>query len=271
MNSQSSLLLPPRELSGLIFAGIIRDTRNAKLSDMDRLNFFPASPLVCLTYVVEGELRMIPGNADLEALRLAPAMAAAIMVPPQETPTVSWSPAAVYAVSVGVYPDAWAQIADQARIKLALETAFSRNGEAKACWSGFCSAIQSHLHAQAANHFAEPTAIASMAQWARVLVTRAALTGRGFGVRAVERRLKRWSGHSRRQLDFYAALENLHRLSIVASASPLADLAVDAGFADQSHMGRATRRGTGFSPARLNELIATREAFWCYRLLGERF
>ena len=46
---------------------------------------------------------------------------------------------------------------------------------------------------------------------------------------------------------------------------------VEGGFADQSHMGRAVRRATGFSPARLNRMIESEESFWCYRLLGQRF
>jgi AraC-like DNA-binding protein len=55
---------------------------------------------------------------------------------------------------------------------------------------------------------------------------------------------------------------------VTASA---AGLTTEAAFSDQSHMGRAVRRATGFSPAHLNRVIATEEAFWCYRLLGERF
>ena len=72
-------------------------------------------------------------------------------------------------------------------------------------------------------------------------------------------------------LGFYAAFENLHRLSVERPDEPLAMLAGDAGYSDQSHMGRAVRRATGFSPARLNRMIESEESFWCYRLLGQRF
>jgi AraC-like DNA-binding protein len=51
----------------------------------------------------------------------------------------------------------------------------------------------------------------------------------------------------------------------------LAQLAADAGFADQSHMTRHVRRETGFTPEQLRELIETDETFWCYRLVAERF
>jgi AraC-like DNA-binding protein len=90
-------------------------------------------------------------------------------------------------------------------------------------------------------------------------------------MRAAERRLRRWTGQNQQALSFYARFEELHRLSLQNGDAPLAGLAQDAGFSDQSHMGRTVRRATGYSPARLNELIATEESFWCYRLLGERY
>lgn len=90
-------------------------------------------------------------------------------------------------------------------------------------------------------------------------------------MRAIERRLKRWSSQSRQSLKFYSDIENLHMLSVNNADAKLAGLASDAGYSDQSHMGRAVQRATGFSPAHLNQLIKTQEAFWCYRLLGERF
>ena len=49
----------------------------------------------------------------------------------------------------------------------------------------------------------------------------------------------------------------------------LAALAAEAGFADQSHLGREVRRVTGLPPRRLGELMKTEEAFWFYRLLSE--
>jgi hypothetical protein len=38
---------------------------------------------------------------------------------------------------------------------------------------------------------------------------------------------------------------------------------------DQSHMGREIRRLTGLSPGKLNQLMATHETFWFYRLLDK--
>ena len=103
------------------------------------------------------------------------------------------------------------------------------------------------------------------------LVARAAQAGPGRGIRSVERRLKRWSGQTRRSLNFYAAIDDLHRIVTQANDKPLSAIALEAGYADQSHMGRAVRRATGFSPVQLNRFIESEESFWFYRLAGERF
>ena len=44
------------------------------------------------------------------------------------------------------------------------------------------------------------------------------------------------------------------------------DVAADAGYADQSHLCRETRRVTGFPPDELRQRIADDESFWIYRL-----
>jgi AraC-like DNA-binding protein len=113
--------------------------------------------------------------------------------------------------------------------------------------------------------------VTGVADWTRSVVARVAVSGPGRSVRSIERRLRRASGKSRRTLDFFGTFDRLHAISRAAPDRPLAEIALDAGYSDQSHMGRAVRRATGFSPARLNRAIETEEAFWCYRLLGERF
>ena len=110
-----------------------------------------------------------------------------------------------------------------------------------------------------------------LTNWSKSLLARVALAQSGKSLRAGERALKRWSGQNQQSLAFYSRLEDLHRLSLQDRGAPMAGIAQDAGFSDQSHMGRTVRRATGFSPAELNKQIASKEAFWCYRLLGERF
>ena len=213
---------------------------------------------------------MLPASAPLAQLRSAPAMPTPAALPPQQVPIVSWSPGAVLAVSIGIYPDAWVKLDDQPRVLGLLENAFCGGTEVSAGWEQFCAALEPIWRA-AAEGGAKWSSTERISHWALSVLTRAALSGAGRSVRSIERRTRRLSGQTRRSLDFFASFENLHRLAVRAPQGSLADLALQAGYADQSHMGRAVRRGTGFSPARLNLLIATSEAFWCYRLLGERF
>lgn len=272
MSPTSSLLLPPPELSGCLFAAIVRDTRGVALSDADRLNHFPASPLFSVSGVIEGEVRLVPAGSGIEAARAAAPLPRVSVMPPQDAPTVSWSPGPVLAVTVGFYPDAWARLAEKYDIPALLERAFANGKDISAGWARFCSEL-SPVWKEARDAAALPgwTGVPLLADWSRALVARAALAGPGRSLRTLERRLRRWSGQTRQSLAFYAAFDDLHRLSAEAKDTPLAQLALDAGYSDQSHMGRAVRRATGYSPARLNHLIETEEAFWCYRLLGERF
>lgn len=271
MIAKSTLLLPPSELSTCLFAAILRDTRGVELSDEDRFNFFPASPLVSVTHVIEGELHMMPFNQNLEAVRSAPPTPRTFIEHPEELPTVSWSPGPVLAVSVGIYPDAWAQLGSGRDVIRMLEEAFSQDAPVRDCWEHFCKRVSPVWRTRIGGGLLGGTGIARISAWSRALLTRAALSGPGRSARSMERRIKRWSGQTRRSLDFYSSFENLHRTWAQSRDKSLAGLAMEAGFADQSHMGRAVRRGTGFSPARLNQLIASKEAFWCYRLLGERY
>ncbi|MEP4194764.1 MAG: helix-turn-helix domain-containing protein [Aliishimia sp.] len=278
MAPKSLLLLPPIHLSGCMFAAIIRDTRGVTLSDEDRINYFPASPLVAVTHVIEGELRMVPSDGAQVSTHHAEPIPQQSVSLSQDTPLTSWSPGPVAAVTIGFFPDAWtkltAELAEQS-ILAALAKAFGSAPQIEnfeTCWETFCAAISADWdRARATGGLADWSGSTRLTDWSRSLMTRAALAGSGRSIRAVERRLKRWSRQSGRSLKFYADVDNLHRLSVRARDEPLAAIATDAGYADQSHMGRAVRRVTGFSPAHLNRLIDTKEAFWCYRLLGERF
>lgn len=109
-----------------------------------------------------------------------------------------------------------------------------------------------------------------LGDWIRSLATRAAHSAAGKSTRQFQRHIKHWTGQSHRQLQLFARVEEAfvrriehHRVS----ALDLAALACEAGFSDQSHMGREIRRITGLSPAHFDELMAHDEAFWFYRLV----
>ena len=270
----SKLFMPPPALAGCILAGVFRDTRGANLPDADRTNNFPATPLVTVTLVQQGTIHLIPPGKEWRAARSMPALPGKFVMRPQGTPVSSWAQGDVVALTLGVYPDAWLSLggdhtgSELPRIFEEAMDQFARAPEPTAGWRGLCEKLEVTWSRNRQPTWHRAT---SLTDWAKAVATRAALSGSGRGVRSIERRFKRYTGHTRSTLEFFAAFEQLHEKSLEKAGSPLAEIAIDAGYSDQSHMGRVIRRATGFSPARLNKAIETEEAFWCYRLLGERF
>ena len=113
-----------------------------------------------------------------------------------------------------------------------------------------------------------------LADWSRALAIRAATSDTGRSIRQIERRIRSWAGQSLRDIRNNARAEHVFATATANRNNPdvtLAQLAVYAGFADQSHMTRHVRSETGFTPVQLRELIEHDEAFWAYRLAAERF
>ncbi len=270
----SELFLSPQHLSGCLFAAVHRDTRGADLPPADRLNHFPASVLAAVSLISEGELIVLPQGRDWPDAANLPALPRLTATGPTDVPTTSWALGGVKATTFAFYPDAWRQLGgseDYSGIPDCIVNAIDCYEAAENShkgWIAFCDHLAPTWAKSRAASWPGATGISD---WTRSLTARAALSTRGRSLRAFERRLKRLSGHSRRTLAFHAAFENLHQISRSHAGEPLAEIAAEAGYADQSHMGRAVRRATGFSPAYLNRAIESEEAFWCYRLLGERF
>ncbi|MGC1503994.1 MAG: helix-turn-helix domain-containing protein [Sulfitobacter sp.] len=270
--------MPPKQLSSCIAAAIVRDTRGAALTDDDRFNCFPSTPLVSVTRIVEGELRLVDTIGNLEAARSSRPLPSLSVLRPHDCPTISWSPAGVYAITLGLYPDAWVKLGVSSKEGIAPEDleailgVFSADHDPVSGWDRICRALITLWEAKRhAGGMPDWPGSDLLSDWSRHLFSRIAMTAPGKSVRTIERRLRRWTGRTAQQLDHFSAMEDLHRRMVEDPDLSLVELANDAGFADQSHMGRAVRRSTGFSPAQLNQLIRTHEAFWCYRLLGERF
>ncbi len=269
MRPVSKLLLPPPALSGCVLVGVYRDTRGARLGAEDRVNYFPASPMVAVTRVLHGALHLIPMSGDWREASGAPALPETFVTPPQNAPLASWAAGDVTALTVGIYPDAWRALGGDddcstlpSEVSQALDLV-SMTLSPEAGWDEFCRVL--------GQEWRQTHAASGVGDWVKSLMTRAALSGSGQSLRSIERRIKRLTGSTRQTLEFFANIETLQAAVSGGSEQSLADIALAAGYFDQSHMGRAVRRATGFSPARLNRAIETEEAFWCYRLLGERF
>lgn len=281
------LLLPRPALAACVFAGIERDTRGAALSDNQRFNYYPASPMSMISWIFEGTLHMVEDRRADGLPILGPPLPRLILSGPRRRPCVSWSPGPVHALSVAFFPEALAQLIGTGAACLmdrivplgdvASGPLLAASHSLLSCEAGSepFSLLENLLESLWSGPRPREAKVAPlMGDWVRTVAARAALSATGRGIRQIQRRIKALTGQSYRELQIFARTEGaiVHtRDNRADSVLDLAGLASDAGFADQSHMGREIRRITGLSPRRLDELMANDEAFWFYRLLQERF
>ncbi len=99
----------------------------------------------------------------------------------------------------------------------------------------------------------------------------AALSLSGRSLRQIQRRVKAATGVPLKRLQTYSKAEEAFALALRNGSDDLAGIAADAGYSDQSHMGRQVRVQTGFTPTQLMRGFESDEAFWSYPLMGERY
>lgn len=282
--TRSEIVWPRPAMAGCIFCTIIRDTRGIALDHAERFNFFPSSPLCCVSWVLEGALHVI------ERPWMSPRLPEVFFSGAQPGPLVSWNPGETFAITIGFYPDAFAamtgiDLSDLAgRMMPAQEilppafldpcldfpAAVRRDGAERAL-----SALEGEIEAGwARTRPAGARPAQWLSDWTRSLVARAALSRPGRSTRQIARRVKSWTGFSQRELHGLGHTEQLYaKLHDALQKGDLdwAALAAASGFADQAHMIRRMRQHTGFTPEQLRHRASSDEAFWCYRLLGQYF
>ena len=276
MPTTSRLLLPPRDLSNCIAGCILRDTRGTKLSDVERLNYFPASPLFSITLALHWQLHVSDKISDIDTLRHLPTAGKWMIERPKNAPFCSWSPGPVFALTIGFFPDAWQRLGgtldgtSPSVIEPALQLLEDEvpSSASPKYLPQFWQEMSAVWHQTGDADWAGSQLLTD---WVRHLSLKLAHSGSGRSLRSAQRRLQRWTGQNQKSLNMFAKIEKLHRLSLEDPNASPAEIAADAGFSDQSHMGRSLKRMTGFSPASLNQRVLSEESFWCYRLLGERF
>lgn len=279
------LHLPRPALGACVYMAVERDTRGRSLTDAQRFNHYPATPLPMVSWIFEGELHMVVEPPSVSAPpALAPALPRVVFSGPQRKPSASWSPGPVHALSVAFHSDALSRL-----LGISLEPYLDKIVPLQDLMGGallnrFLQIGQSD--ARKAFHQLEATlqplwqgaqgghALPTLRGWVQSLVVRAAFTRPGAGLRQAQRRFKDWTGQSHRDLQLYVRTERAMVHATVqaqagGTAPDLALVAAEAGFADQSHLGREVRRVTGLPPGQLGELMRTHEAFWFYRLLSE--
>lgn len=277
-NTSAQLIMPSSGLTSCVFAFVLRDTRGVSLEDDERINRFPASPLCAISWIFEGDTHLVETQQAMPQLSFSG---------PQTKPTLSYNPNSVFALTVGIYPEAWKaltgmhisdyidktvpleSIIDEEFLDMFLrffdEQTFSQK------LSDFDEALLMEWKKTRPRHALIPQ---GLQDWLYRILAQAATSNTSKSLRQVQRRFKSLTGQNHREIASYARMEGLfsHWLeSRKDSTSSLASLATDTGFSDQSHMGREVKRHIGFSPAKLDKLIDTDESFWFYRLMGERY
>ena len=272
---------PSYALGACLPAGVERDTRGCSLNDAERFNYYPATPLMTISWIFEGTLHMVEGRGPSPRPRFGPALPRLVLSGPQRSPSASWSPGAVHALSVGFYPEALSRL-----IGRPIEPFLDQNLPLEAVAPpAFLQACQAVLNASGDEPFAmletqlqplwhgpgQTSPAPYLGDWVRSIATRAAHSTAGKSLRQLQRRVRDWTGQSYRDLQLFIRVEEtfIRSIEVHDSGAPdLAAIAADAGFADQSHMGRKIRRVTGMSPACFGACLANDEAFWYYRLIA---
>jgi hypothetical protein len=273
-----------------VFCTIVRDTRGVALDHSQRFNFFPAAPVCSVAWVLAGDCHLIDGPEQMQRPWTGAKLPSLAVFGPQLGPLISWNPGETYAITMSLYPDAFAAMTGldlsqfAGRMAPAAEVLplpfleacrdflddVGREGVEKGC-----SILEDRIEMiWAGTRPAGSKPTRRIKDWSRSLASRAALTDLGRSTRQIARRIKSWTGVSQRDLQGLGHSEQLYAIlheAIEEGDVDWAGLAAASGFADQAHMIRQLRRHTGFTPEQLRQSTRTHEAFWGYRLLGEYF
>jgi hypothetical protein len=271
------LTAPPLSLRSCVRAYITRNTMATPLPrPAQRLNRFPASPLCSITWFIQGEAEMVDPPPDGPVTWVP-----IIFSGPQSRPLVSYNPGPVEAFAVMFFPTALHRLAGL-DISACVDRFFPLAEVLGPEWGAMAEAVlrapDDHARIALIEAFLDPLWQAArgdeqrwgvVGDWVRRLATQAATSGRGNGVRNVERRVKAWAGQSMRTLRRLSRAEQAFLEACEQTSEgkvSWVDVAARGGYADQAHMCREAREITGLSPAELTRARNDDESYWVYRI-----
>ena len=276
----SEFMHPRPDMAQCILGAFVRDTRGCGLPAEQRFNHFASVPLCGFSLMFEGSARIVSRG---EPWASEP-MSRALFSGPQSQPTKSWNDGDIYGMIIVFYPDALTALlgvsmeafsdksvplghVPEGPVRDILASAIHADDASKAF-----DMIQNGLSPLWQDVRPEQSGFGRMiGDWSRSLMVNAALSGPGRSLQQVQRRVKAATGSPLKRLQTYTKAEEAFVLALKDSSDDLAGIAADAGYSDQSHMGRHVRAQTGFTPAELMRGFKSDEAFWSYRLMGERY
>jgi AraC-like DNA-binding protein len=284
--AHNRLWLPRTSLTACTRGVIARNTLGVELTEQQRFNYFPASPLCSISWWFEGRSELFSPESFLqlagEAGQRTP-LSGMLFSGPHTRPTVSWNPGPVHGMMWMLMPDAVHQLTG-----IDIAQTVNRFIDVRELfpgpWVDMCDAVMSasddSQRVTLMENFLEPLWQAARPKrplnaqryqdWAHALALRAATSGAGRSLRQVERRIKQWTGQPLRELRGVGRSERAFFEGLAFAEQGerpnWAAVAESSGYADQSHLCRETRRITGFTPEELYRRIASDEGFWVYRL-----
>nr|WP_315487691.1 helix-turn-helix domain-containing protein [uncultured Rhodoferax sp.] len=283
-----TLWQPSAGLVACVRASMVRNTLGAQLTDAQRVNHFPASPLCSLSWWFTGSSQTLtspPGDASEGLMgEQVPMPGRWVLSGPQTRPVSTWCPGPVHSLMVLIMPDAL-QAMTGLRVSDLTDRFLDAGTVLPPDWLPMCQQVQDAPddghRMQILEDFLEPrwqlcrpgqsSVRQRYSDWVAHLAQRAAVSAPGRSLRQLERRIKHWSGLPMRELRVMGRSEEaFFATAALATQNPSkldwAQIAADTGYSDQSHMIRTTRRITGFTPEALGKGIQHHESFWAYRL-----
>ncbi|MDR7377504.1 AraC-like DNA-binding protein [Rhodoferax ferrireducens] len=278
---RAALIAPSAGLAACVRAYVSRSTLGADLQPLQRLNYFPATPLCGISWLSHGESYQLPtGDGDTAPQRL-PRVA---FFGPQSRPTVSRNPGPAEGFMLMLMPDALHALTG-VDVGALVDRTLALHQVLDADWCVMAEAVlqagDDASRVRLIEAFIAPrwqaarqlgaVPVRSYQDWAQGLALRAMASGMGQSLRQAERRIKAWTGQTLRQLQGRSRAEAVFfqaRDAVAAGSVDWADLAAGSGYADQSHFCREARRVTGLSPEVLRRRMLEDESFWIYRIWG---
>ena len=255
---------------------IVRDTRGCALAEHERLNRFPANPYCCITWMLEGEVELISQGEVPRHERLPRQFVHGC----QTRPCVSRNLGDRHSFCAVFYPDAFHALfgvdlasiqdalvdasrvlPDHGRRLVAAVAAARDDDERRRILEGFLAAHATALGTSAWMRLRRMGVNVGLRVAGRLL---------GVGPRQAQRLARREGGMNvpglsrlwRGERSLRQAREALAR----GQAIDWATHAVDAGYADQSHLVRDCKEISGRTPTQIARQAREDEADWFYRL-----
>ncbi|HPT56636.1 MAG TPA: AraC family transcriptional regulator, partial [Casimicrobium sp.] len=280
------LWLPRASLTACIRAVVARSSVGVALDEPQRYNHFPAYPGCSIAWLFEGSVEMLePGYAAHASSPRLDVPGRVYFCGPFTRPTITFNSPSAHGMMILLQPDAFSVLTGKDSSEylnrvVAADTVF--DGQWHEMFRAVQDAADDDERVTILQDFLQPRWALSrpksllgshlLQDWFRGAAQYFALSGLGRSLRQLERRFKRNTGLSMRELRSLSRSENAFYVAARESengklgAPRWADVADEGGYADQSHMCRESRRVTGFSPEELYRLMCTEESFWMYRL-----